>query len=141
RRPTVAAAVVGRAWGALRRDGTRRQRPAGVPAGSWLRLGVGATALLVTAMAARRGRIGACEARTFRAVNDLPDSLYVPTWAVMQLGTLGAAPAAAGAAWLAGEGELAVRLLAGGTGTWALSKLVKRLGQSPRPAVPLAGVR
>ena len=133
--------AVGRALAALMPAGTQRDRPACVPAGSWLRLGVGATALLVTAMAARRGRIGACEARTFRAVNDLPDSLYVPTWAVMQLGTLGAAPAAAGAAWLAGEGELAVRLLAGGTGTWALSKLVKRLVRRPRPAVLLAGVR
>ena len=112
-----------------------------VLAGPWLRLGVGTTALVATALAARRSRVGACEARTFRAVNGLPDSLYVPTWAVMQLGTLGAAPAAAGAAWLAGEGELAVRLLAGGTGTWVLSKLVKRLVQRPRPAVLLAATR
>jgi len=102
---------------------------------------VGAAALLVTATAARRDRVGPCEAKTFRAVNGLPDSIYVPTWVVMQLGTLGAAPAAAGAAWLAGEGELAVRLLAGGTGTWALSKLVKRMVRRPRPAVLMAGTR
>ena len=116
-------------------------RPAAVLAGPWLRLGVGTTALLVTAMAARRSGVGTCEDRAFRAVNGLPDSLHVPTWVVMQLGTLGAAPTAAGAAWFAGEGELAVRLLAGGTGTWALSKLVKRLVQRPRPAVLMAGVR
>jgi undecaprenyl-diphosphatase len=97
--------------------------------------------LLVTAMAARRDRVGPCEAKTFRAVNGLPDSIYVPTWVVMQLGTLGAAPAAAGAAWLAGEGELAVRLLAGGTGTWVLSKLVKRIVRRPRPAALMAGTR
>jgi undecaprenyl-diphosphatase len=115
--------------------------PAAVLGGPWLRLGVGTTALLVTAMAARRSGVGTCEDRAFRAVNGLPDSLYVPTWVVMQLGTLGAAPAAAGAAWLAGEGELAVRLLAGGTGTWALSKLVNRLVQRPRPAVLVAGAR
>ncbi len=45
----------------------------------------------------------------------------------MQLGTLGAAPAAAGAALLAQDRALAGRLLAGGTGTWALSKLVKQM--------------
>ena len=67
--------------------------------------------------------------------------LYPPAWAVMQLGTLGAAPAAAGAAWLAGDRELAGRLLAGGTGAWALSKVVKRLVQRPRPAALLPGTR
>jgi membrane-associated phospholipid phosphatase len=92
-------------------------------------------------MAARRNGVSRWEAKTFRAVNDLPDSIYRPTWVVMQLGTLGAAPAAAGAAWLAGEGDLAVRLLAGGTGTWALSKLVKRVVRRPRPAVLLTGTR
>lgn len=113
----------------------------GVLAGPWVRLGAGAAAVLVTAMVARRHRVSPCEARTFRAVNGLPDSIYVPTWVVMQLGTLGAAPAAAGVAWLAGEGDLAVRLLAGGAGTWALSKLVKRVVRRPRPDVLLAGAR
>ena len=113
----------------------------GVLPGPWVRLGVGTAAVLATAMVARRHRVGPCEARTFRAVNGLPDSIYVPTWVIMQLGTLGAAPAAAGAAWLAGEGDLAVRLLAGGAGTWALSKLVKRVVRRPRPAVLLAGTR
>jgi undecaprenyl-diphosphatase len=59
----------------------------------------------------------------------------------MQLGTLGAAPAAAGAAWLAGDRELAGRLLAGGAGAWALSKLVKRIARRPRPADLLPGTR
>ena len=59
----------------------------------------------------------------------------------MQLGTLGAAPASAGAAWLAGDRELAGRLLAGGTATWALSKLVKRMVRRPRPASLLPGTR
>lgn len=53
----------------------------------------------------------------------------------MQLGTLGAAPAAAGAAWLAGDRELAGRLLISGTGTWALSKAVKQIVRRPRPAL------
>jgi undecaprenyl-diphosphatase len=91
----------------------------------------------VTAVAARRHRVSRWEATAFRAVNDLPESLYPPVWAVMQLGTLGAAPAAAGAAWLSGDRQLAGRLLAGGTATWALSKPVKRIVRRPRPAILL----
>ena len=72
-----------------------------------VRLGAGTAALLVTAMAARRNRVSPGEAAAFRAVNDLPGWLYPPAWVVMQLGTLGAAPAAAGAAWLAGDRQLA----------------------------------
>jgi hypothetical protein len=104
-----------------------------------VRLGAGTAALLVTAMAARRNRVSPGEAAAFRAVNDLPGWLYAPAWVVMQLGTLGAAPVTAGAAWLAGDRELAGRLLAGGTGAWALSKVVKRLVQRPRPASLLPG--
>jgi glycosyltransferase 2 family protein len=106
-----------------------------------VRLGAGAAVLLVTALAVRRDRVTPGEARVFLAVNGLPDALHAPTWAIMQLGTLGAAPAAAGAAWLAGEPELAAQLLAGGTGTWALSKLVKQVVRRPRPAALLAGTR
>lgn len=106
-----------------------------------VRLGAGAAALLVTAAAVDRDRVGRCEAAAFRAVNGLPGSLYVPAWAVMQLGTLGAAPAAAGAAWLAGDRELAGLLLAGGTGTWALSKVVKQMVGRPRPAALIPGTR
>lgn len=97
--------------------------------------------MLVTAVAVRRDRVGRCESRAFRAVNGLPDALYPPAWLVMQLGALGAAPAAAGTAWLAGDRELAGRLLAGGTGTWALSKLVKQPVRRPRPADLVAGTR
>jgi undecaprenyl-diphosphatase len=106
-----------------------------------MRLGAGAAALLVTAAAVRRDRVGRCEADAFRAVNGLPGSLYVPAWAVMQSGTLGAVPAAAGVAWLAGDRELAGLLLAGGTGTWALSKVVKQMVRRPRPAALIPGTR
>ena len=57
----------------------------------------------------------------------------------MQFGALGAVPAVAGGAWLAGDRRLAARLLAEGTATWALSKLVKRNVQRPGPAMLLAG--
>ena len=104
-----------------------------------VRLATGIAALLVTAIAAHRDRVGRYEATVFRAVNGLPGCLYPPAWAVMQLGTLGAAPAAAGAAWLAGDRELAGRLLAGGTSTWALSKVFKQMVRRPRPAALLPG--
>ena len=106
-----------------------------------IRLGAGTAALLLTAMAVRRDRVSPCEAEVFRAVNGLPDSLYLPAWAIMQLGTLGAAPAAAGAAWLAAGDELAGRLLVSGAGTWALSKLVKQIVRRPRPATLLPATR
>jgi len=63
-----------------------------------VRLGAGTAVLLVTAWAARRGRISPAEITAFRAVNGLPDSIHPPAWAIMQLGTLGAAPVAAGMA-------------------------------------------
>jgi len=106
-----------------------------------VRLAAGSAALLATAMAVRRDHVGPGEAAAFRAINGLPGWLYPPAWLVMQLGTLGAAPAAAGAAWLARDRELAGRLLAGGTSAWALSKVVKRLVGRPRPAILLPDIR
>jgi membrane-associated phospholipid phosphatase len=106
-----------------------------------VRLGAGTAVLLATAMAARRDHVGSCEAAAFRAVNGLPGSLYPSAWAIMQLGSIGAAPSAAGVAWLAGDRELAGRLLAGGTCAWALSKVVKRIVRRPRPAGLLPGTR
>ena len=105
------------------------------------RLGLGVAGLLATAGAVHRDRVGAAEARAFRAVNGLPDALYPPAWVVMQLGAFGAVPAAAAAAWRAGDGELAGRLLLGGTGAWAMAKLVKQVVRRPRPADLLPGIR
>ena len=112
-----------------------------MPAGPRVRLGLGTAALLATAGAARADRVGPLEARVFEAVNGLPDSLYRPAWVVMQLGAFGAIPAAAAAAWLAGDAELAGRLLIGGTATWGLAKLVKQVVRRPRPDSLLPGVR
>ncbi|HET9443475.1 MAG TPA: phosphatase PAP2 family protein [Acidimicrobiales bacterium] len=106
-----------------------------------LRLAVGAAGLAATAALARRRQVGAREDRMFRAANDLPDCLYAPVWPVMQLGNLAAAPLAAGAALLAGERELAGRLLAGGSASWALSKVVKRAVGRARPAALLPRTR
>jgi len=105
------------------------------------RLGVGLAGLLTTAGAVRRDRVDAWEATAFRAVNGLPDALYPPVWAVMQMGAFGAVPASAATAWRAGDGELAARLLLGGTGAWAAAKLVKRVVRRPRPVALLPGIR
>ena len=67
-----------------------------------VRLGAGTAVMLATAIAARRHRVSRGEATAFRVVNGLPDALYPSAWIVMQLGTLGAAPAAAAVAWLTG---------------------------------------
>jgi len=106
-----------------------------------VRLGLGAVVMLLTAAAAQGNHVGRGEARAFRVINGLPDSIYRPAWVIMQMGALGAAPAAAGVALLAHDGELARRMLAGGGSTWALSKLVKRLVRRPRPATLVTGAR
>jgi membrane-associated phospholipid phosphatase len=113
----------------------------GVLGAPGVQLGVGLAALLATAGAVRQDRVGPREARAFQAVNGLPDPLHLPAWAVMQLGSFGAIPVSAAAAWLARDRELAALLLIGGTGTWALSKAVKQVVRRPRPATLLPGIR
>jgi undecaprenyl-diphosphatase len=106
-----------------------------------VRLGLGTAATLITALSARRNGVGPHEACAFRAVNSLPDSLHTPAWVIMQLGSLSAVPAAAGAALLAQDRELVGRLLAGGMGVWALAKVVKQVVRRPRPATLVRGTR
>jgi membrane-associated phospholipid phosphatase len=105
------------------------------------RLGAAAVVVAVTALTVHRRPVGPWEASAFRAVNSLPSSVYPAAWACMQLGSFGAVPVTAGAAWLAGDRGLAGRLLAGGTTTWALAKLVKQAVRRPRPAALLPGIR
>jgi membrane-associated phospholipid phosphatase len=126
----------------MMRPASEHERALGaVLAAPGVQLGAGLAALLATAGTVRHDRVGPREVRAFRAVNGLPDAVYLPAWAVMQLGSFGAIPASAAAAWLAGDSELAARLLIGGTGTWALAKAVKRIVRRPRPVTLLPGVR
>src|SRR5436190_17260132 len=105
------------------------------------RAALGAAALAVTVAMLNRKRVGTREARIFHVVNSLPDGLFPPVWGVMQLGTLAAVPTAAAIALASGRRRLAIRLLVGGTSTWALSKVVKRTVRRPRPAALLPRTR
>ena len=101
------------------------------------RAALGAAVFAASLIPLRRRSVGPREQELFRAVNGLPDRLYVPAWLVMQLGTVGAAPAAATLAWTRGDRRLAARLLAAGVTTWGASKLVKRVTRRPRPVALL----
>ena len=106
-----------------------------------VRLALSVAALVITTKAARRGGVSPAEATAFRIVNRLPDRILAPAWTVMQLGTLGAAPAAAAVAYARGNRRLARRLLVAGSSTWALSKVVKWNVRRPRPAQLLPDAR
>ncbi len=112
-----------------------------VSAGARARTVAGLALLAGTLAPIQRDRVGRREQRAFHLVNALPDGLYRPTWAVMQLGALAAAPATAAVAEAAGNRPLAVRLLAVGTATWGMAKAVKRVVRRGRPMSLLTGVR
>lgn len=106
-----------------------------------IRTVLGLAALGSTLIPLHRDRIGRREQRAFLVLNGLPDRLYRPTWPVMQLGALAAAPVTAGLALVAGNRPMARRLLTGGTAAWALAKVVKGVVRRGRPAALMAGVR
>jgi undecaprenyl-diphosphatase len=103
------------------------------------RLAIAAGGTVLTTASVRHDHVAATEEKVFRLVNDLPERIYPPVWLIMQLGTIGAAPAAAAVALMAGDRRLASRLVVAGSATWALSKLFKRWIGRPRPASLLDG--
>jgi undecaprenyl-diphosphatase len=96
--------------------------------GAWL--GVAATGALVlgaSMVAARGSEIPRWEALVFRAVNRLPNWLYVPLWPVMQLGNLVVGTAAGLAvAWGAGELSVAVGVVLAMVLKLAIERLLRR---------------
>ncbi len=111
------------------------------PSDHRVRLAVGLAGLALTGLSIERDRVGRTEEQIFKAINSLPDRLYAPVWLVMQGGNLGAAPAAAAAAYIGGRRALAWRLLVGGSATWAVAKVIKRCYGRPRPTVLLASTK
>jgi membrane-associated phospholipid phosphatase len=84
-------------------------------------LAIGGAVVLVAAIAwARHDRIPTLEMRVFRAVNGLPDRLYVPLWVPMQFGNFWVAVLCGlGAAAALGEVAIAVAVVVA-----AIAKLV-----------------
>ncbi len=81
-----------------------------------VRLVAGLVGMCITTLPLHRDRVGSIERRVFRVVNHLPDSWFGPAWSVMQLGTVGAAPAAAVVAHATGRRRLAAD---SSSGVWA----------------------
>lgn len=98
-----------------------------------VRLVLGLFGLALSGRAVHNHSIGPRETAAFQAVNQLPDELMPPAWLVMQAGTLAAGPVAGAVAWRAGKRGLGVRLALDGVGSWAMSKVIKRVYRRPRP--------
>jgi undecaprenyl-diphosphatase len=86
------------------------------------------------------GRVSLEEERVFRAVNDLPDALFPPVYAVMQCGNLAAVFVTSALAAVTGRRRLAATTAITGTAVWGACKLVKPLIGRGRPAAELDGV-
>ncbi len=104
------------------------------------RVVLGLAGLIVTGLRARRPGVGPLELAAFRAVNDLPEDPSGVVWALMQCGSLGAVPAAAGLSRMAGHQMLARRLLVAGGAAWLAAKVAKQAVRRPRPADLVPGV-
>jgi undecaprenyl-diphosphatase len=88
----------------------------------------------------RDGNVPRLEEDAFRAVNDLPDFLYRPTWPFQQLGVLVAGPIVAVAALLARRHWLAVAALVATAGKLWLERVVKALVSRQRPDTSVGDV-
>jgi len=93
-----------------------------------------------SARAATTHRVGRVEERAFRAANAAPEGWSVPTWLVMQSGSLGAVFAVA-ALLRRRDPPAAAKALTAGTTVWGVVKLIKPMIGRGRPAEHLRGVR
>jgi membrane-associated phospholipid phosphatase len=123
---------VGHWWAARFRRTVRPSHEIAVAAASSI-------AFVVLARRAARGTISATEERWFRAINNITPALRTPVWLVMQTGSLAAVPLSAAVASRRHK-PTAVAMAIGGTGAWALSKVVKRVIKRGRPGHRLPDV-
>ncbi|HJR44628.1 MAG TPA: phosphatase PAP2 family protein [Actinomycetota bacterium] len=98
----------------------------------WAVLAVGL--LVLCAVAIHPNRASTAEVSVFRVANAIPDLVYWPVWAVMQLGNLLAAPAVALGAAILRRWRLAGGVLLVGAAKTLLSRVVKDLVTRERPA-------
>lgn len=91
--------------------------------------------LVATALPIRRSYVPAWERDFFHAINGLPDTLYGPVNAVMQLGNLLAVPAVALIALIiTRRHRVPLDLLFSGAAAWLLARVVKEVIERGRPA-------
>ncbi|MDJ0768231.1 MAG: phosphatase PAP2 family protein [Ilumatobacter sp.] len=95
---------------------------------------------MISAAAARRGRVPPTEERLFRASNRAPDGLELPAWLVMQSGSLASVLVVSAATRVLGGRHRAAIALSAGSAVWAGVKAVKPLAHRGRPADLLDGV-
>jgi undecaprenyl-diphosphatase len=105
--------------------------------GDFVRVGLGALALMGTGIAANREKLTRAEADVFRLLNDLPAVLEKPLVAVMQAGSLGAVPTAGAVALMARRPRLARDLVAAGGSAYVLAKVAKAIVGRGRPGTLL----
>lgn len=109
---------------------------------AWGHLGtaLAGAALFDSARKARTHEVSPGEEEVFRAVNDLPDEIHYPAWAVMQSGSLAAVFVVAGESLRRGQRQTAGVTLVAGTIVWGGVKAVKPLIGRGRPAHHLEAV-
>jgi membrane-associated phospholipid phosphatase len=117
--------------------GTRRAAPWSHVVRSWrdaVLAAVGAGVLVLTAIPIHRHSISAAETDVFRAINDHTVLPFVVVWPIMQVGNFVAVPVAAVAAAIFRRWRLAFAILAAGTATYFLAKVVKGIVVRGRPS-------
>jgi undecaprenyl-diphosphatase len=109
--------------------------------GDLLRVGLGIAVLGLAFLVARRGELSVFEIDVFRLVNDLPALIYVPVWAVMQLGNGIAIFVLAAAAALARRFRMARdMLIAAGAASLATSLFKTWVGRERPGGLPVGAV-
>ncbi|MGY1869176.1 MULTISPECIES: lysylphosphatidylglycerol synthase domain-containing protein [Nocardia] len=105
--------------------------------GDAVRLVLGVTVVVISALLARHAQVPRLEVDLFRVVNDLPTWVTPVLWVVMQAGTIGAVGVAAGVALLRWRVGLARDIAAAGVLAYLLALVVKHLVGRARPDVLL----
>jgi glycosyltransferase 2 family protein len=101
---------------------------------------VAAAIVLLGCTAAASAPLSQAEIKVFRAVNDLPQSLYPFIWPLMQYGTFITIPALCIVALVLRRYRLAAVMALAGGGVYLLAKVVKLALERPRPGALLSDV-
>ena len=94
---------------------------------------VAASALVSSAVSARRHDVSECEEALFRRCNHAPDRIEAPAWLLMQTGTLGSVIVAGAAVARTESARRSAGVLAVGSAVWIGMKLLKPVVGRGRP--------